>query len=256
MLPSIFNKSALLTKARITKSPLFEILLFDKKLRFRLPKITAKQKKGLLFKEDLRPFVNTVSKQNYLKEDSMGYYVSHIYSGGWNLYPKKIFATPNAQLVFSLACYSPTKKQEKDFSDFMLKNNAKAWIQHYYSITNAFFNSFYLHKHENGLVEFVDEPNKTGLTETKPISLTPLSINGLIAFRALEGPSCISYWMPFAKADILSFEFSVKPLTKLDSEATQQVLAQCEEVANTIMSTVSIDFSNNKNLDDKVKDLE
>lgn len=247
MFPSKKSSSGIALKtSTVDKAPWFEIFLFQTKLRFRNPKSTAKPTQDLNGDPiDLRPFVNTASKQGYSRDLSYAY-GRDVYANAWRFCNGGFFARTAAVLHLQLVALSVTDNDIPRFTDLFEPETGSRWVNYYYQSRHAMFDEVSFVRQENDDIEIVFEGNPTGTLAAAQPSLTIniLDLNGHIAYQVSPTRDQLVFFVPFTKTDSLQFIFQLRPQQKIEAEDKKHLLDEASALANSIMASIEMTYPN------------
>ena len=251
MLPVVSRIKApvLGAKEEIGQAPFFEILLFKTRLRFRNPPANLENTLSLLGEKgsDKRPFVNTVSRPNYLCDEDAGLCYETLYSTGWKFYPQGWFRPAFATLRMVLSAHAVTVSECKQFPDLMMPEQTREWLLLKYRQRYQLYNELNLHKSGDDFeLVFQDPAWASRQAEQHDFQLELLSINGVPVFRGRPEPDIVEFFAAFSAEDILQFSFKVQALTKLEMEQKAVFIQKASAWVETIMQTLELDLENSK----------
>jgi hypothetical protein len=247
MLTQFLGSSQPSPATALTEGSWFEILLFDIKLRFTLPKLpTAKPDKNTFNAVDQRPFVNTIAKQRYLREDELEHYAITMFSQTWQLSPPGLFSKSDAALTLCLSGISATEPQMREGLNLTDQAACKHWIDQHNTGQAAFFGSFFLQQQDNGYYKMVDTPSDEPDAITPQHNCTPINLNGHPAFNASTAPNHQEYWIPFSPSDLLNFTFTISLKRPVSDTRKREIIIFCTALVQGMMSSVTLTYPSHK----------
>ncbi len=242
------TKAPALKVGHLDDAPWYEILLFKTRLRFRNPKATTVIPDDLYGRPtDLRPFLNTASKQDYGPQGAGKLPRSiNIYHNRWAFSTRRWFARPSATLEFRLNAIALTEADEARYPDLYQPRIGSQWVTHNYLRQIAFQNQFAITKLDSGDYELhISNGNAGGaLLDNNQLPIKTLSVNGNIAYHIAPSANQLDYLVPFTKTDILLFSFTLTSTTLLSHVVRRNILQQASELANSVMQTVVLEYPN------------
>jgi hypothetical protein len=248
MLPVLQKlKAPALTNEEVSRAPYFEILLFRTRLRFKDPPRNLEYKVNLYGEKttDKRPFVNTISKPNYLDlEDAL---FETLYTTGWKLFPKGWFKPASASLRLCLTAFSPLPSEREIFPDLLQTAHALAWIKRFYHRRYQAYNEMMLlASGEDFELVFNDAAWAKQQAEQREYFIEPIQVNGQPLFKARPEAHAVDFFLAFSPQDILQFSFTLKALHPLSPDEKLHLQQRASTWVDRIMESVELELPSPK----------
>ena len=250
MLPVVSRiKAPALGEKEINQSPFFEILLFKSRLRFRNPPANLENSVNLFGEKgsDKRPFVNTVSRSNYLCEEEIGLWYETLYTTGWKFYPRGWFKPAFAELRMVITVHATVGLQRERFPDLLKPEQAREWVLLKYRQRYQLYNEMTLQRSGDDFQLMFHDPEwASRQAEQRDFLVERQNINGIPVFRARPEPDIVDFFTAFTPEDILQFSFKLKALTNLEADEKAAFIQKASVWVESIMQTLELDLETKK----------
>lgn len=224
-------------EAQAPQSEWFEIWLFKTKLRFQMPPPTSPAREpvfsGIDSNPDLRPYVNTESRQLYDRKEQLGYYSIGIYTAGWLFGRQGLWGRAHSELRLQLMAYAVTDTDHRYYPDILQDEIALEWLNHHYHERNT----YHLFRHDNKKMELLGSSSEK---TPEPLTIRFKKEGPLSVFKVQPDPSLITYWIPFSQRDFLRFDFKLLTLSDVDNTVKEQTLEQANNISKKIISSAEL----------------
>lgn len=203
----------------LKKCPWFELVLSNKRLRFRDPSVLVGEAcLQASVKKDLRPFINLASRADFTYWGDYGSVT--VYTVVWRIGAgsnKLAVQTqqptgPRPAFCFSLQLLTPQGQDYEQYDNLLDTQQSEAWIQAYLQRSNTFLNSVSLRVDpQAGLeVTFADENvHQPVVADTSPVELQQRA-GGV--FHLQESIASERYFLALGGRDLAEFNFYTAPI--------------------------------------------
>ena len=259
-LPSALDKAgSYLSKATnagdITSSPKFEIYLLKSKLSFINPKQSApvisiwsgKKRKAT----DLRPFVDTLGKRKYFRDDdssdveSLDICQILIYENAWSFKPDGCFKKPCANLYMTVRAVGVIGKHKERFPDLLDPTTFISWTEdrfhHFKDITNQITLI-----PRNDSIEVVFNDKNHALSSRTPASTETQVLTTIVNHKPITsitpGPDQVNYYIAFTSEDAVEFNFKIEFTENITDLAKHQITRRIQARIESIIQSIQLDI--------------
>tara|TARA_R110001583_G_scaffold107304_1_gene255912 strand:- start:222 stop:983 length:762 start_codon:yes stop_codon:yes gene_type:complete len=243
---SVFRTSR--TAMQVGNANLYEIFLFRTRLTFYCPKGDAQLSPSLSGEIgiDRRPYLNTESRNSYLREDSISLYFDTILNTGWKLYPRGWFKKPAATIFLSIAVNAINPPERKSYNDLMNPAEAEKWVRAQLAKNKSLSQSA-VFKSCGDYVELDFSDGSLALPgRSEEVDLNTEEVNGHTIFNYSPSANGLMYYTAFGREDMLTFSFSIRSI--IDSDDTQkfELIEKANELVSAIIHSISIEINYRK----------
>lgn len=241
---AIFNflqPSNPLEPGKVKWAPWFEILLFETRLRIRIPRSTAKPLRTWNNKKiDGRPFVNTESKKVF-----SGYTGScgllQFFAARWLF--KRLSWRKGVYVEFLLGATGVHHEQFDQYPNLLIDAVATDWINYLLKQRVAFFSQFSLRRHDEAFVEIIfnEEAGLPPPDKVHNFTIGQWQTGGRAsAFYVSPFANQLNVFIPYGPRDCLQLIFGY-----VDNNGelwTQETLCQrsLQEFAQVLVATIEL----------------
>jgi|GEM_PF-6132685 len=260
-LPSALDKAAsYLSKAtnvgNITSSPKFEIYLLKSKLSFSNPKQSApiisiwtgKKRKG----NDLRPFVDTLGKGKYFRDDdsddvkSLDICQIQIYETAWSLKPDGWFKKPYANIYMTLRAIGVIGDHKKRFPDLFDKETFLSWTEdRFYHLKETSNQITLIPRNDNNIeVVFQDETKalKSQTSLSSEVNIKTLTVGDHLVTSINPEPDQVNFYIAFTKEDAIEFNFKIEIGSNIKKPEEHEIISKSQALINNIINSIQLDI--------------
>lgn len=230
----------------LENAPLFEITFWDTRFTFLCPLSTFKQKNPNAWKQDLRPFINTRSLEQYTGGDHKIFRQITAYFGEWNLTGGAHKSLGKLELFFTALCVEPTtRKRVGDIRELSL---ASPWLCDLYRSKMTYLGQLgFLPTSNSDFLEVVFNDKETAetLAQSRNFDIQPYSHSAGICFYCKPFENFMDYFFPLSAHDMVLLSFKVNLDQNADPTEANSILRKASAFAKDLVQTVKIQEGSN-----------